>query len=46
MKREGFQLLEVESKRIDTIRTVEERNAHRHGAPARWIRQEERGARL
>ena len=35
MKREGFKLLEIESERIDTMRTIEERNRNRHGAPAR-----------
>jgi len=31
MKREGFQLLEIESERINTMRTIEERNRNRHG---------------
>ena len=31
MKREGFELLEIERKRIDTMRTIEERNRNRHG---------------
>jgi hypothetical protein len=43
MKREGYELLAVESKRIDTMRTIEERDAHRHGTPARWIRQKGNG---
>ena len=46
MKREELQPLEIERKRINAMRTVEERDAHRHGTPARWIRQEERGTGL
>ena len=34
MEREGFKLLEVESKRIDAMRTIEDRNRNRHGTPA------------
>lgn len=46
MKREGFQLLEIESERINTMRTIEERNAHRHGTPAWRTRQKGTGSTI